>query len=508
MSIKTQALRNITSTWFALAANIAVGFFLSPFILHRLGDDAFGLWVLVVSITGYYGFLDLGIRSSIIRYVARFAAGNEHDQLSRIVSTSFFTYTCVALLLLGVTIVAAFRIEALFRVSPDSLSTARALLLVVGIAVALRFPLEVFGGVLEGLQRFSLLNLTQVAGALLRGLLILLALNHGGGLLSVAVISVVIPVIVASIYMLVVLFTTPIHIETKLVDRRSLRTLVSYGSISFIFIAADQLRFQTDAVIIGMFLSTSAIAYFSIGAKLADYAIMPVNSMASVFMPLCSQFDAVNDVDRLRKMLIEGNRVCAFIMCPICVALVILGRSLIEIWVGPKYAVSYIILVLLLVPKALYRMQAVSNRILFGMARHRPLAVVALLEGSANVILSVALIRKLGIVGDALGTTIPLTITSLVFLPVYLCRVLQVPLRTFFSEIYLLPLALSIPMAVALVVLQRFFYAHTYGQLLIQLVAGSLAYGLGILWLFFSKEPLGIRLWMRLRAFLPSVSAR
>ena len=46
-------------------------------VLHHLGDDAFGLWVLIFSLTGYYGLFDFGIRSSLIRYVSKFQATNE-----------------------------------------------------------------------------------------------------------------------------------------------------------------------------------------------------------------------------------------------------------------------------------------------------------------------------------------------------------------------------------------------------------------------------------------------
>jgi O-antigen/teichoic acid export membrane protein len=71
---KTQILRNVGSSWFALGVNVMVGIFLSPYIIHHLGDDAFGLWVIIFSVTGYYGLFDLGIRSSIVRYVAKYSA--------------------------------------------------------------------------------------------------------------------------------------------------------------------------------------------------------------------------------------------------------------------------------------------------------------------------------------------------------------------------------------------------------------------------------------------------
>ena len=94
MSLKIRALKNVASSWGGLAVNIAVGFFLSPFILHHLGDDAFGLWVLIFSLTGYYGIFDFGIRSSLIRYVSKFQATGDKDELARLVNTSLFTYTC------------------------------------------------------------------------------------------------------------------------------------------------------------------------------------------------------------------------------------------------------------------------------------------------------------------------------------------------------------------------------------------------------------------------------
>src|SRR5215475_10201825 len=108
MSLKKRALKNVMSSWGGLATNIAVGFFLSPFILHHLGDDAFGLWVLIFSLTGYYGIFDFGIRSSLIRYVSKFQATGERDQLALLVNTSLFAYTCLGVFLMVPTLVGAF----------------------------------------------------------------------------------------------------------------------------------------------------------------------------------------------------------------------------------------------------------------------------------------------------------------------------------------------------------------------------------------------------------------
>ena len=68
----------------------------------------------------------------------------------------------------------------------------------VGAAVALGFPFGIFGGFLEGLQRFYILNWTNIVANLLRAGLIFFSLKHGGGILAVALITVTLTVFVAA----------------------------------------------------------------------------------------------------------------------------------------------------------------------------------------------------------------------------------------------------------------------------------------------------------------------
>src|ERR1039458_2734915 len=125
---KTQILKNVGSSWSALAVNVAVGIFLSPFILHRLGDAAFGVWVLFFSVTGYYGLFDLGIRSSIIRYVSKYTATDDREKLTQFVNTALFSYTGIGVVSMGLTALLSSSVEHLFKIPPEMHSQARLLL--------------------------------------------------------------------------------------------------------------------------------------------------------------------------------------------------------------------------------------------------------------------------------------------------------------------------------------------------------------------------------------------
>jgi O-antigen/teichoic acid export membrane protein len=482
---KRQILKNVGSSWSALAINVMVGIFLSPFILHHLGDTGFGVWVVIFSVTGYYGLFDLGIRSSIIRYVSKYTATDDRKNLAHFVNTALFSYTCIGVVSMALTFMLSTSVERLFKIPPEMHSQARLLLLMVGASVSLSFPLGVFGGMLEGLQRFYILNWTSIGATLARAALIVYFLNRGYGLLTVALLTVILPIFSSILRGIIVFRLCPVPIGLKHVDRASFRHMANYGGTTFLVLVAARLRFRTDAIVLGTMMSAVAVTYFNIGSRIVDYAQEFVSSLAQVFVPMSSQSEATGNLDRVRKIYIAGNRVCAFLILPITAILILLGKHIIRIWVGARYVPhSYPVLVVMIIPYALLMSQAASGRVLFGLGKHQVYAAITVIEGIANLILSIALVPSLGIIGDALGTAIPLSFTCLVFLPRHLKKQIGVPVGTFLRQAYTLPILLTLPLVVTLWVANRYFYPRNLIQLILEILAATAIYGVGLLWAY------------------------
>ena len=480
-----------------LATNIVVGIFLAPFILHHLGDAAFGIWVLIFSITGYYGLFDFGIRSSVLRYFSRALAQDDREELGKVINTSLFSYSCIGGVTFLLTLAIAPHLDKLFHITPEFHATARLLLVMVGGAVSLGFPLEISGSVLEGLQRFDIVNSTGIVATIARGALTVVALSRGGGIVVVALITVAAPLITSAIRGIIVQRICPLPLGWHYVDRGTFRRMAGYSSITFMTIVAGRLKFKTDEIIIGSMMSAAAITYFNIGARIVDYAGLVVTSLAQIFLPMSSHSEAVGDTDALRRILILGNRSCALVILPICATLIILGKSVIEVWVGAKYvATSYPVLVIMMLATTILWMQGASTRVLFGMGKHATFAVVTLIEGISNVILSVILIRPYGIIGDSLGTAIPMFCSMVFFLPWHMCHRLGLRMSTYLGQAYTLPLVICAPMIVTMLLLKLWFVPHTYVQLGMHLAIAGAVYALTLAWAFrtqrltrYSPEP-------------------
>jgi len=126
------------------------------------------------------------------------------------------------------------------------------------------------------------------------------------------------------------------------------------------------------------------------------------------------------------------------------------------------------------------------------MSKHGTWAIVTISEGGANLILSIILVRPYGIIGDALGTAIPLTCSMLFFMPHHLCKKLDARLRTCLRESYTLPFLLCLPLVAVLLLMQRWFVPHNYRQLGFQLLIAGIVYGLGVLWAILTKQALRV----------------
>ena len=136
-------------------------------------------------------------------------------------------------------------------------SETRLLLLMVGASVSLGFPLGVFGGMLEGLQRFYILNWTSIGATLARAALIVYFLNRGYGLLTSALLTVGLPILSSILRGIIVFRLCRVPLGLKHVDRASFRHMANYGGTTFLVLVASRLRFRTDELVLGTMMSTA-----------------------------------------------------------------------------------------------------------------------------------------------------------------------------------------------------------------------------------------------------------
>src|SRR5271170_1204472 len=94
---KPGVVRNVFSNWGSYILAMGINFFLSPYVVHHLGNTGYGVWTVTLSLTGYLGLLDLGVRGAVTRYVAKFHTETDHGKASNLASSAMVIFATAGL---------------------------------------------------------------------------------------------------------------------------------------------------------------------------------------------------------------------------------------------------------------------------------------------------------------------------------------------------------------------------------------------------------------------------
>ncbi len=476
-SVRRVLATNAVANWVGFAAQAVVAFILSPLLLHGLGDQRFGIWSLLDSILAYLMLFDLGVAASVVRYVARFEATQDRERLNRIFSTSICIFAVAGAGALVIALAIAFSGAGLLRIPSELMTEARWMLVLLGANLAIGLPLSVFPAVLDGLGRYPAKTAIRTACLVLKVPVFLAVLRADGKLIELAwAITACNLVEHAALVLAARRYLPELRFRLALADRETFRTIRGYSLDAFLAMLAGRISFQTDAIVIGAFLAPRYITFFAVAARLVEYAKNSLRALTTVLTPAVSALEAQGHDEAIRQVLLNSTRYVLWLILPIQIGLLILGKPFLSLWLGPEYAdTSYRVLVILALPLALTLSQSVSGRILYGTGQLRWFARATMAEALANLLLSVALVRRLGIEGVAWGTTIPNVVFNLA-VAVYICRTLHVGLGTYARRSFLSPVAAACLLAIAWVAAATWIPLTSWAALVLTGACGVAGY--------------------------------
>src|SRR5262249_27258894 len=158
----------------------------------------------------------------------------------------------------------AFNIGRILNITPDQVSTARALMLVIGVYVSLGFPFSIFGGIISGFQRFDLNNVVGIGSSVIVAAVNVAMLVMGYGLAQLVFVTTTIRILTFFVYRLNAYHVFPaLSIRPSLFLWSRVRELTSFSVYIAIIDWANKLNYSIDAIIIGAYLSTAALTLWT-----------------------------------------------------------------------------------------------------------------------------------------------------------------------------------------------------------------------------------------------------
>lgn len=411
---------------------------LTPYVIHGLGHDRYGLFILVSSISAFLASFDGGIGVSAQRYFAIYAGRDDKVATTRLLFTLSSLITAVGVALFAVIYISSPPILSAMGVPKDLRPEGVILMRTLAVIVGFSLIRGLFNSVLSARGRFGLYNIVGLVLYSAYAVSAIVSVKYGFGLRGIAV-GLGTQSVLAAVLL--------IPQSLKYLDRSGLRLLpwsevqafLSYATKVQAVSLAKLINTSADNIITGAFVHpVGNVGKLGTGATFAEQlrmvpnnALLPIQTVLGRAFGQSGEEGAAAEFARVQRVWVIA-----------CTGWSVVAMSAafygVRQWLSDEYAVSGLVAAILVAGNMMnlwVRVAALWTGIVGKPAIE---ARYALLSVAINGVLTMAFVVPFGIVGVVAATAIGQVVAG--FYLVRRCkRDLLVQIPSFLRDIPVIP---------------------------------------------------------------------
>lgn len=479
-------------TYITIIANAMVGLLVSPYILKVLGAASYGVYKTVGSLSSALVILDLGIGSTLMRYIAKYRARGENEKIGPFISLMICQAAIIIPVVVAVEAIVYCRIDHIYaqKFSAEEIAMAKQMFLVLSASVILGIVESLITGILTGYNDFVWANGTKLTKVLLR-------IGAVFVLLPIVKNALVLVYITLTLTALSVL-TQLLRVKTKYVrklkfapgrcEKGVFKESFLYTLLTFLSVIAVQVNGNLDNVLVGALCGAKEVAVYSFALVIFGMFEQLSTSISGVALPTVSQLVARDSWrEDTQKFIVKMGRVQFMLLGAVAVGFAVLGRQFISLWLGDAYQDVYVLTLILMVPSMF---ELCVNGCLTVLRAKNLLAFrtwILMISTLMNLAISVFGMSRIGYFSAALGTAASFLIGSVVVMNVYYHKKLRFRMFAIYGGI-MSRTWLCLLLAGGAIIVSSHFFRDSWGAFIVNILIFAVVYGGALLAFGFRKE--------------------
>lgn len=427
-----------------IGCSIIIQLAYTPVMIRLLGQSEYGLYSTVASVISLLSLLSLGFNSGYIRYFSLYKKNNDTQGIAKLNGLFLIIFGIIGIAGLLCGLFLTFNLRLVFEsgLSESQYSTARLLMLILTVNLAVSFPMSVFQNIISAHEKFVFLKSIGIIRTVVSPLVTLPLLLMGFRSVAMVTVSAVISLTADIIYLYYCLHVMGEKFIFRDFEKGIFKGLFSYTIFIAINLVIDQINWNVDKLLLGRFRGTVEVAIYSVGYTLYNCYMMFSLSVSGVFTPRIHKI--VNDTNhnpslqrkRLTEFFTKVGRIQFLILALISSGIVFFGKYFITgIWAGEGYDVSYYVALLLIIPGSAGLIQNSGIEIQRAQNRHRFRSIAYAVMALVNLGVSVRLCRIFGAVGSTMGTALAYIIANGIIMNIYYHKKCNIDIIHFWKSI-------------------------------------------------------------------------
>ena len=410
-----RVIRNVCSNYVRIGLRLVLGLVMFRMLYQGLDKEEFGFWALLWSVFGYGVLIDFGFGLTVQKQVAELSAKTQWDRLSQVLSTIFFVYCGMAILVVAGGILGSESLIRLFQVTPAHRDEFREILTFFLAAMGIGLPLGIFPEILRGQQRIHTANNIAMVGAVAGFASQAIVLHFDYGLKVIILVTLTCTLLPHLIAAVLALANMPkVKIRWSLFCPSLIGQTTRFSLYAYLITLSYMILTKTDQVVIGSFLTMSAVALYQPGAKAGEMFGTITRQIADALQPAAAHLHALGDRKGLQNLILSGIRFSIMLATPLYIGCAYYLDTLLELITGENVLFSetwWVGQVLILWSYSFIITHNVYKRIAVMSGKEKVLVQIGLAEAGLNLGLSMGLII---LFQSVLGVAVATLVSSLI----------------------------------------------------------------------------------------------
>lgn len=400
MSRTKRAVLGVVTSFFSYFVLIVLQFFLSPIFLKKYGQETLGLYGSIMQLIGYLTILDAALSFTFNRYIAQAFGSSETSDLNRSFVAARILTTLAGLVNAALMLLAIFIAPVIFNVSASLKVDLTAALVLLSASTLLRAPLNIYGIFLNAGQQMAFLNLVNLGAGLLRAGLVLGFVVFNWGITGV-VLGTVVSELASSgaCYVFFKRKFRSFNLKGWTIDTNFLKEVGLFAKDALLIQVLNKIRFQTDVMLVGAFLSLSAASVFYSSTTPAMMCFTLANLLMSNTLPGINEIIGTGDIDKVKVIYLKVLRYVLLLSAVAIFGITFCNKYVVLLWVGEGQYGGIIIDVLIALQVGLLILNSFNGNFLVAMGKVKKISRVSAIITFVGLGLSMILVKTVGMTG-------------------------------------------------------------------------------------------------------------
>ncbi len=418
-----------------------LSFLLTPYIVHKIGIERFGIWAIANTAINFFMFLDLGIGSSFVKHIAEYNTKKNYKMINEVINTGiiFSLFFCFCILIVA-TLLKNFAFN-LLKFSPELSEDVLFAFFGVLIVFIINYIFMVFKSTLYGLQRMDITNIIYVLVSIPGTIGLVLFLSLGFGLKGLIYNSIIVALVTVLSYAICAYRVFPqMAISLRHVSMKMFMRLWNFGFKVQIAGFSEFINTELDKVLLGYFLNVRMAGLYELGSKIAITAGSLPSVLLPAIEPASSELDAAKDTRALNNLYTRGTKYLILLGFPLSLFVIVNATPIMHLWMGKSgYEKSALAIQILTIGYSFVLVNSIGRLMARGMGAPQYEMISALIILGLNISLSIIFILLFGFIGALIGTSVSAIVGSLFFMNRFHKHIKRT-IVPFLREVYLKPI--------------------------------------------------------------------